>query len=100
MHVGLTLRLQGHDFLFQLSLLKQVVIAGEDGHILCEVHAVLLVHRAFVDDTRAKAVGLQLRNEELLVLKEVELIAVKGTLHSVDDDIHVVVRVEFGNLVS
>ena len=100
LHIGLALRLQGHDFLLQLRLLKQVIVAGEDGHILGEVHAVLLVHRAFIDDTRAKAVGLQLGDEELFVLQQVELIAVKGTLHSIDDDIHVVVRVELGNLIA
>ena len=100
LHVGLTLRLQGHDLLLQLGLLKQVVIAGEDGHILGEVHAVLFIHRSLVDDTRAKAVGLQLGDEELLVLKQVELITIEGTLHSVDDDIYIVIGVELGNLVT
>ena len=100
LHVGLTLRLQGHDLLLQLGLLKQVVIAGEDGHILGEVHAVLFIHRSLVDDTRAKAVGLQLGDEELLVLKQVELITIEGTLHSVDDDIYIVIGVELGNLIA
>ena len=100
LHIGLALRLQGHDLLFELGLLKKVVITRQHSHILGEVHAILFIHRTLVDDTRAKAVGLQLGDEELLVLQEVELVAVKCPLYGIDDDVDVIASKLLGNLIA
>ena len=50
---------------------------------------------------RLKGVSfLQLRDERLLAVQQVELVAVKRLLHGIDDDVHVVTGKMLGNLVA
>ena len=88
------------DFLLQFRLVEQVGVAGEQRHVLREVHARLLVHSPLVDGTRSQRAGLQLRDERLLAVQQVELVAVKRLLHGIDDDVHVVTGKMLGNLVA
>lgn len=53
-----------------------------------------------VDGTATHVVLLELGDEKLLVVKQVELVAVKRLLHGVDYHVHLVVRIEFGHLVA
>ncbi len=55
-------------------------------HVLREVHARFLVHRSLVNGTRAHRPALELRDERLLAVQKVELVAVQRLFHSVDDD--------------
>ena len=88
------------DTLFQFRLVQKVGIAGEQRHVLREVHARFLVHSPLVDGTRAHRPAFELRDECLLAVQQVELVAVQRLFHSVDDDIHVVPGKMLGNLVA
>ena len=48
---GFTLAFEGGDLFLQLGFVQQVGVAGEDGNVLGEVHAALLVHAALVNGT-------------------------------------------------
>ena len=48
---GFALAFEGGYLLLQLGFVEQVGVAGENGDVLGEVHAALLVHAALVDGT-------------------------------------------------
>ena len=73
----LALSLQRGNSLFELRLVQQVGVAGEQRHVLREVHARLLVHSPLVDGTRAHRTAFELADESLLAVQEVELVAVQ-----------------------
>ena len=73
----LALALQRGNLLLQTRLVQQVGIAGEDGHVLGVVHAPFLVHAALVNGAAAHAVLLELGDEKLLVVEQVEFVAVQ-----------------------
>ena len=73
----LALALQSGNLLLQTRLVQEVGVAGEDGDILGVVHAPFLVHAALVDGAAAHAVLLELGDEKLLVVEQVELVAVQ-----------------------
>ena len=96
----LALALQRGDFLFELRLVQQIRVAGEYRHVLREIHARLLVHRPLVDGSCAQRAAFQLTDERLLAMQQIELVRVQRLLHRIDNDIHLVVRIELGNLIA
>ena len=97
---GFALAFEGGNLFLQLGFVQQVGIAGEDGNILGEVHAALFVHAALVDCTGTHRTFFELGDEQLLVVKQVEFVAVEGFLDGVVDNIDFVVGKEFGYLVA
>lgn len=97
---GFALAFEGGYLLLQLGFVEQVGVAGEDGDVLGEVHAALLVHAALVDGTGTHRAFFELGDEQLLVVKQVEFVAVEGFLDGVVDYIDFVVGKEFGYLVA
>lgn len=97
---GFALAFEGGYLLLQLGFVEQVGVAGENGDVLGEVHAALLVHAALVDGTGTHRTFFELGDEQLLVVKQVEFVAVEGFLDGVVDYIDFVVGKEFGYLVA
>ena len=97
---GFALAFEGGNLFLQLGFVQQVGVAGEDGNVLGEVHAALLVHAALVDGTGTHRAFFELGDEQLLVVKQVEFVAVEGFLDGVVDNIDFVVGKEFGYLVA
>ena len=100
LHIGLALGFQCENFLFELRLLQQIIIAGQDSDILRKVHSVLFIHSTLVNDTGAQLIGLQLSDEELLVLQKIELVTVKGALDGVNDNVYMIAAKLLGNPVA
>ena len=96
----LALSLQRSNSLFELRLVQQICIPGENSHVLREVHARFLVHRPLVDGTCTHRAAFQLRDEHLLAVQQVEFVAVQRLFHRIDDDIHIVAGKMLGNLVA
>ena len=71
------------NLLLQAGLVQQVCISREDGDILGKIHAALFVDGPLVDGTASHVVGLELADEQLLVVQQPELVGVERLLDGV-----------------
>ena len=73
----LSLAFEDRQFLVQLRLFQQVVVARKDGHVFAETAASVFVNRPLVNGTGGQIAAFELVDEHLLVLQQVELVAVQ-----------------------